>query len=287
MKRIAWLSAVLLSFCVGTSAAQTVDAGRGELPIRVPAGYDSASPVPLVVLLHGYTSSGAEQDAYMKFVELVDSHRFLLVHPDGTRESGGDNNRFWNASKACCDLMASGVDDSAYVRSVIDVVKADYNVDPKRVYLIGHSNGGFMSYRAAYDHSETIAAIASLAGAASTERQPAPRSPVHVLQIHGTDDRAIAYDGGEIQGSAYPGAVGSVERWAAYNGCAVEGTTGGARDLEREIAGSETTVAQYAAGCRPGGSGELWTITGGSHIPVLAETFNRQVIDWLFAHPKP
>ena len=212
MKRIAWLSAVLLSFCVGTSAAQTVDAGRGELPIRVPAGYDRASPVPLVVLLHGYTSSGAEQDAYMKFVELVDSHRFLLVHPDGTRESGGDNNRFWNASKACCDLMASGVDDSAYVRSVIDVVKADYNVDPKRVYVIGHSNGGFMSYRAAYDHSETIAAIASLAGAASTERQPAPRSPVHVLQIHGTDDRAIAYDGGEIR--AAPTQV----RWDRWSG---------------------------------------------------------------------
>lgn len=64
-----------------------------------------------------------------------------------------------------------------------------------------------MSYRMAYDHSDTIAAIASLAGAShSNLDKPAPASPVHVLQIHGTKDTTIEYGSGEIGGTTYPDA---------------------------------------------------------------------------------
>lgn len=282
-----FVSLLALNFAVGAVSAQTVDGGRGALTLRVPASYDGDRPVPLVVTLHGYTSSGEGIEAYMKYGDLADSHGFLLVSPDGTRESGGDNNRFWNASKACCNFMDSTVDDSAYVLALINAVKSEYNVDPKRVYLIGHSNGGFMAYRAAYDHSDTIAAIVSLAGAASIVDRSAPANPVHVLQIHGTDDATIAYEGREIRGSAYPGAVATVERWAGYNGCAVEGTAGGTRDLEGELSGAETTVTRYVTTCNVGGSSELWSMAGGSHVPSLSSTFNREVIGWLFAHPKP
>jgi polyhydroxybutyrate depolymerase len=285
------LFAVLLAALVSSSpdavSAQTIDAGRGELPLVVPSDYDPGTPLPLVVLLHGYGSSGARQEAYMRFGALADSHQFLLVNPDGTEESGGENRRFWNASEACCNFMRSTVDDSAYVMSIVDAVKAQYSIDPKRVYLIGHSNGGFMSYRTAYDHSDTIAAIASIAGAASTDEPPAPSNPVHVLQIHGTDDSTIVYDGGAIRDHRYPGAVGTVERWAAYNGCGSEGRDGGTLDLEGEIAGKETTVVQYADGCTAGGSSELWTIAGGSHVPSISDTFSQHVIEWLLAHPKP
>ncbi len=282
-----FVSLLALSLSVGAVSAQTVDGGRGSLPLQVPESYDGDSAVPLVVTLHGYTSSGAGIESYMQYGDLVDGYGFLLVSPDGTRESGGDNNRFWNASKACCNFMDSTVDDSAYVLAIINAVKSEYNVDPKRVYLIGHSNGGFMAYRAAYDHSNTIAAMVSLAGAASTVDRAAPANPVHVLQIHGTDDATIGYEGREIGGNAYPGAVATVERWAGYNGCAGEGTAGGTRDLESEITGAETTATRYVSACTAGGSSELWSIAGGSHVPSLSSTFNREVIGWLFAHPKP
>ena len=279
---------VVILTAAGNASAQSIDLGRGELPLRVPAGYDSDTPIPLVVLLHGYGSSGARQDAYLKFGELVDSHGFLLVHPDGTEQPSGRNPRFWNASKACCNFGGSTVDDSAYVLSIINTIKSEYSIDPKRVYLIGHSNGGLMSYRAAHDHSDTIAALASLAGAASSDDRPAPPNPVHVLQIHGTDDSTIAYAGDEIQGTTYPGAVETAERWAAYNGCAVEGMVQDQKlDLEDEIAGRETTVTRYAKGCTVGGSSELWTIAGGSHVPSVSDSFGTHVIEWLLAHPKP
>ena len=279
------LVAVPLSF----SEPESIDAGRGPVPLHVPANYDTDTPAPLVVLLHGYTSSGKQQESYMKFGALVDTYGYLLATPDGTREESGRKARFWNASDACCNFQGSEVDDSAYVQEIIDRVKADYSIDPKRVYLIGHSNGGFMSYRMAYDHSDPIAAIASLAGATLADLdRPAPASTVHVLQIHGTKDTTIAYGGGEIGATTtYPGAQQSVEQWAAYNGCEVEAITlEKTIDLDKRIEGNETTITQYTSRCRTGGAVELWTIEGGGHIPSRSDTFSKHVIEWLLAHPK-
>lgn len=285
--------AILVQSALGQSSSATInvtrssiDAGRGDIPLIIPANYASDVPTPLIVLLHGYGSSGERQDSYMKFSALADRYGFLLATPDGTEEPAGDKNRYWNASKACCNFFGSEQDDSAYVLSIIDTVKKEFSVDERRVYLIGHSNGGFMSYRAAYDHSDVIAGIASLAGAEATDAQAAPANPVHVLQIHGTADGTIAYAGSDIRGNAYPGAVETVERWAAYNGCALEGSVIATLDLERELAGLETTATRYGGSCKAGGSTELWTIAEGAHIPALSDTFSEKVVEWLLARQK-
>ena len=283
-------SKILLTACAlllaGSLSAQSIDLGRGELPVTLPAGYDGANPAPLVVLLHGYTSSGANQDRYMGFSELADSYGFLFVAPDGTREASDNENRFWNASDACCNFFGSEIDDAGYIVSIIEEMKSEYSVDGDRVYLIGHSNGGFMSFRMAYEHSGTIAAIVSLAGANHMEQRDAPPNGVHVLQIHGTADSVIEYGGGDIQEVRYPGALGSVQRWAAYNDCAMEGAGRELRDLDASLPGHESGTYLFEAGCRAGGSAELWTIPAGAHSPILSDTFAEQVIEWLLAHPK-
>ena len=209
MRQACWaLVGVLLLTAPGAASAQTVDAGRGELPVHVPSSYSAAAPAPLIVLLHGYTSSGAGQDTYMQVSALKDAYGFILVAPDGTREDSGNRPRFWNASAACCNFAGSTVDDVAYLTGLIDAVKADYAVDDKRVYLFGHSNGGFMAYRMAHEHGDAIAAIASLAGADQSRPRPEPPEPVHVLQIHGTADTAIPYEGGGFRDEPVPGRQG-------------------------------------------------------------------------------
>ena len=280
------LAATVLVLFSASVGAQSIDLGRGELPVTVPANYDAGSPAPLIVLLHGYTSSGAGQDSYMGFSAIADTYGFLLVSPDGDKESGGDENRFWNASSACCNFFQSDIDDSAYILSIINEVKADFNVDSNRVYLIGHSNGGFMSYRAAYDHSETIAAVASLAGASHVDMRSAPENPVHVLQIHGTSDGTIAYEGADIGGNAYPSAKDTVAQWAEYNGCEAKANERELRDLVANLEGHESSVMVFNQGCKAGGSSELWTIADGSHVPAFSDTFAEQVVEWLLAHPK-
>jgi polyhydroxybutyrate depolymerase len=226
------------------------------------------------------------QDGYMGFSKIANDYGFFLVAPDGNKEPGGDENRFWNASPACCDFFRTAVDDSAYISDIIKTMKSEYKIDNNRVYLIGHSNGGFMSYRAAYDHSDTIAAIASLAGANHIEEREAPASPVHVLQIHGTKDATIAYEGSQIQENYYPSALESVQRWASYNGCSAEGSERELRDLVATLQGHESRVTLFDKGCKQGGSAELWTITEGSHVPMLSGSFASQVVEWLYAHPK-
>lgn len=268
------------------AAAQNLDFGRGEVLVSIPDNHSEEVALPLIVLLHGYTSSGNNQNAYMGFGDLVNDYDFLLVAPDGTQESGGNGSRFWNASNACCNFYGSQVDDVAYVKSIIDEMKARYNVDDKRVYLVGHSNGGFMSYRIAYEHSQDIAAIASLAGASHLGNRDAPEYPVNVLQIHGTADGTIAYQGGDIRDNRYPSAMRTVQQWATYNGCEGTGKARELRDLDASLPGYETGVLKFEIGCRPGGSSELWTISAGSHVPPLSDSFAEQVVEWLYEHPK-
>ena len=128
---------LLLLVSTGTAVAQTIDAGRGELPVHVPSGYDSETPAPLILLLHGYTASGAQQDAYFSLSGLVDDYGFILVAPDGAEEASERRSRFWNASSSCCNFFGSDVDDVAYLTRLIDAVKAEYAIDDSRIALFG------------------------------------------------------------------------------------------------------------------------------------------------------
>jgi polyhydroxybutyrate depolymerase len=282
--------AAVLSLAIAAASpatAQAVDAGRGAIQLTIPSGYDASVPTPLIVSLHGYSGTGEAHDRRWGISALADKYGFLTIAPDGEQESEGNRNHYWNASDACCNFNQTDVDDSGYIRRIIDQIKATHNVDASRVYVIGHSNGGFMSYRMAYEHSGVVAAIVSLAGADHMEERDPPPYPVHVLQIHGTDDATISYRGGEIRGNRYPSAMGSITRWAQYNGCDMSRSSREMRDLDASLPGHETGVMKINTGCRDGGSAELWTISDGAHSPVYSETYAEQIVEWLLAHPKP
>lgn len=259
-------------------------AGR-PYTVFTPSTYDGSTPMPLIILLHGFGATGAIQEAYFRLEPLAESKGFLYVHPDGTLNA--INKQFWNATDACCGFGRGEVDDSAYLLSLIEQVQAKYNVDATRIYFVGHSNGGFMSYRMACDHADKVAAIVSLAG--DTWLDPtkcAPTEPVNILQVQGTNDGTINYNGGSNLGFEYPSAQQSVATWAGYNGCGTTpADTGTTLDLEKDLPAAESTVSAFPS-CPADGAVELWTIPGGSHIPGLSDQFSPAIIDWLFAHPK-
>jgi polyhydroxybutyrate depolymerase len=255
-----------------------------QVTLHVPATYDPAKPAPLVVLLHGYTGSGALQEAYLKFAPESDREGFLYAYPDGKVDQR--HNRYWNATDACCDLFGTGVDDSAYLSDVIKRIEATYRVDSRRVYLIGHSNGAFMAFRMACDHADQITAIATLNGAMWQDLSRCkPTNPVSVLDIRATADQTIRYAGGKILNSVYPSAAVTDADWREFDGCATTATKAPALDLVTDLPGAETSVQRYT-GCAAGSTVETWTINGGVHIPSFKDGFATKVMAFLLSRAK-
>ncbi len=262
----------------------TVVGGERPADVVAPLDYDPARSWPVILLLHGYGASGFLQDTYLGVSAMVDSDGFIVIRPDGTRNADGQ--RFWNGP-TCCNFEGQPVDDVAYLRGLVEEVSESWNIDPDRVYAMGHSNGGFMSYRLACEASDVFVAIASLAG--STFDDPddcAPAvSPVSVLQVHGTNDDTISYDGGNLFGGAqgrYPSARQSVETHAAIAGCAVSSPAeGSALDLEVSLPGDESTTLVWTEGCTRQTRFELWTIPDGSHLPNLNPAGTARMVRWL------
>ncbi len=268
----------------GPTAAPAALVAARPFTVHEPPGVAATTPKPLLILLHGYGVTGAIQEAYLKLTPATDAHGVLFVHLDGTLN--GQNSRFWNATDACCG-RGSGVDDSAYIAAVIADVSAHYKVDPRRVFIVGHSNGGFMSYRMACDHSDKIAAIVSIEGATwSDPSRCKPTQAVATLEVHGLADQTIKYDGGAIAAAKYPGAQATVEAWARYDGCTLTADRPAAPSHAIVAQLPPATVLSYSKGCTTNGHAELWTQPGGVHIPAFGPTFADQVVTFLLAHPK-
>ncbi|MCH2106534.1 MAG: alpha/beta hydrolase-fold protein, partial [Planctomycetes bacterium] len=258
----------------------TVDGGRGPVKVYYPSAYDPAEPLPLIMALHGYTSDSDTCEARFQLQQHVDTRRFIYLCPDGTTNSQGW--QFWNGTDVCCDYEGSGVDDSAYLQTLITQVRGLLNVDPRRITSIGYSNGGFMSHRLACEAPETFASIVSFAGLNWQDPAACPADqPVHVLQIHGTDDGIIPFSMGPNLG-----AESSARHWAEVARCDEDPDTSLSNiDLNPSISGSETTRARWE-GCNPSGSAELWTIWGGQHEFDFVPNFSELLLDWIEAHPK-
>jgi polyhydroxybutyrate depolymerase len=264
-----------------------------------PASLDPNKAYPLVLVLHGWGGTSAHIEHYYQLDDLVEGRGFLVAYPEGTEETHrrhfwGGHRRFWNATDACCNFYGSRVDDVAYLDAVIDDVSAHHHVDPKRVFVMGLSNGGYMSYRYACDRAARVAAIVSQAGAmwADTSRCK-PSEPVAVLEIHGTDDHLVPYNGmlgGPRGASGLPSAHQSVSDWVVFDHCDPTADTsapprnligGGLRDDIPDV----ETITERWIGCR---GVELWTMRGAVHVPEPHQPiWIQSIYDWLAAHPKP
>ena len=273
------------SIAPSTTTSTTVVSTARAYSKFIPSSYSKGTSLPLVVLLHGYGATGAMQESYMKFESVAETNKFILVYPDGTVDSSG--RRFWNATDACCDFF-SAVADDVYLLSILKEMESSYSIDAKRIYFVGHSNGGFMSYRMACKYPDRIAAIASLAGASYFKTTDCgAKSSVSVLQVHGTKDETILYEGGQILGTSYPGAVASASQWATFNQCTQNAVTRSSKfDLEPNITGDETSVTAWT-NCQNSSEVELWTMEGAAHIPTLKSTFATKIWEFFAAHPKP
>lgn len=266
----------------------TVLLGDTERPSEfvIPEQYNPKKAWPMIVLLHGYNANfgggghaGIIQDFYLQLSARASLDGFVQLIPQGTVDA--NNAQFWNATDNCCDFGKTGVDDVGYLNGLLDEATTLMNIDPKRIYMVGHSNGAYMAYRMACEAPERFAGLMALAGTATLCDGA---EPVSVLHVHGELDDSVAFEG--ATDGSYVGAQASVDHWAARNGCGSEAKEQGEIDIDTGLDGAETLVTAFDE-CPEGVGVELWRIRDGGHLPSVDEHFSEAVVGWLLAHQRP
>jgi polyhydroxybutyrate depolymerase len=190
--------------------------------LRIPTGYDGSKPTPLVLAFHGGEGSALVAEMGLGFNPLADRHGFIVVYPQGTANPGKGFG--WNDGRVSPRFPGrEKVDDVGFIRSLIARLRREWNVDARRIFATGNSNGGFMTHRLGWELSDVLAAIAPSAGTLgeALEQGFAPQHPLHVLHLHGTADPAVPFEGGEVigRGGRALAAPRMVALWVAANGC--------------------------------------------------------------------
>jgi polyhydroxybutyrate depolymerase len=256
--------------------------GDRSTSVDLPNGYSADNPAPLLLDLHGFMGDGLSQQRFSRLSNVARENGFVYAAPDGLRNSNGD--QFWNASKACCNFDRTDIDDAAFLKSLIDEISEKVSIDPKRIYIFGHSNGAFMSYKFACTYPDTVAAIVGVAGAMdSVGNDCAISSPVSVLEIHGTADTVIGFTGGAIAGNSYTSVAQTLDIWRKLDKCVGAPMAKENTDIDESLDGAETKV--FESNCT-NSTVTSWQIVDGAHGPAFSSTFPKAIIDWLLANPK-
>jgi polyhydroxybutyrate depolymerase len=281
----------ILIVCLAASPSMAQWSGQvppSDVPVYVPDEYDPDVAMPLLVFLHGYAPlTTVWYDILIPLQGDANARGYIYVKPDGSQDGLGEF--YWNATDACCDMWGNDPDHVGYLTALLDSIESNYNIDPRRIHLIGHSNGGFMCHRMACEASERLASVVSISGAMwNDEAVCQPTDPVHVLQIHGTLDPVILWFGGYIGFTPYPGANTTAEYWVAHNGCSATATNGGSFDMDGVVLFDETTRWIYEQCADPtAGSSELWEVFGATHFPAFSDEGIQVLFDYLDAHVRP
>jgi polyhydroxybutyrate depolymerase len=233
----------------------------------------------------------------------ADVEGFAIAYPYALLSPGAgitEWNEFFNNS-----FGANAPDDAGFIRQLIVTLQGSVKPDPKRIYVTGLSNGGFMTHRVGIQVSDLVAAIAVAEGTVVSPGQiqnvPAPLGPVSVLIFHGDMDPTVLYCGQPVVASQEQ----TFNYWtgASANNCATLDTTAPLCDAQGNIT---AVFEKDATACTGNTEVKFYKLIGGVHawytVPMNVSgqapfnpDFNSTTgittddILWKFfvAHPKP
>lgn len=248
--------------------------------VHAPPSYDGATPLPVVLVLHGYTETADQIETITKMTPEADARSYIAVYAQGLSNS-------WNAGACCGSSQFLGKDDVGFLLAMIDEIAADYCVDESRIFSSGFSAGGMLSHRLACEAADRIAAIGTVAGPMAIA-DCNPTRPVPVMHFHGTSDFVVPYDGGGLSNAE--SVADTIAGWVARNGCASPAMT----TFSQGDAHCETND-----GCTDGATVTLCTLEGGGHQwpggesagpggEINMDIFaSAAMLDFFDAHPMP
>ena len=225
---------------------------------------DHSKRLPLVILLHGHNKTAKIVLKQADFPDIAIRENFVLVAPEGI-------NRSWNDGRSVMEdgKPPSGADDVGFILKIIELLDSSHAIiDPRRIYVVGASNGGLMALRFACERPDVFAA-AAVVSATMPEALPhhCRAKPIPIQFIIGTEDPIIPWDGGDImEGNKVDpmlSGLDTVAWWLKHNHCKEPGITDEMPHLDED---DETTVTRISyKECADSGRVEFYRINGGGH----------------------
>jgi len=155
-----------------------------------PTVLNAAQRPPLFIVLHGTHGNAAGIAGTTGFNRAADIRRFIVAYPNGT---GFLSYLTWNTGRCCGSAMEAKANDVGFIHSMIQELVRTAKIDPRRVFVVGFSDGGMMAFRAGCDLSTEIAGLAIVAG-----RMPdtvcTARRALPIIAFGGTADNDLATD---------------------------------------------------------------------------------------------
>lgn len=187
--------------------------------IFVPAQLERSTAI--VFVFHGTQESGHGAESIIDlthFDRTAEANHFIAIFPeayDGNWNDGRENEM--------AQSYLRGIDDIGFVDKILEYTKNEYPVDRHRIFATGFSNGAIFCQYLAANRSAIFAAIAPVSGqlAFPFSKKFHPKDSISVLEIHGTSDPVVPYDGGQIKGDGGEviGVEETIEYWARSDGC--------------------------------------------------------------------
>lgn len=208
-----------------TSVTQIVSAQLVKDSLQVEGYYRSfqfnkpakvLSDASLVFVLHGSGGSGQEMMKVTSDLLIKTANEnVLFVYPDGYK-------RYWNECRKASTAEANkiNINEEAFFESMINYFKSKYHTSDKKVFVVGTSGGGHMSYKLAITIPKKLKAVtAIIANLPDTDNFDCVESKIAIpiMIVNGTEDKLNKYEGGMMQlGTLTLGNVRSTDRTVQY-----------------------------------------------------------------------
>lgn len=240
-----------------------VDKLTREYLLHIPPSYDGSKPVPIVLIYHGGGADAEIMAGFTGLNEKSDKEGFLAVYPNGSGRL--KKVRTFNGGNCCGYALEHKIDDVGFTRELLDDLTKVVNVDTRRIYATGMSNGGIMTYLVASELSERIAAVAPVAGPMGTEKC-SPKRPVPVMHFHGTEDEFAPFKGGvgakSLSKADFYSVEHSIKSWVKADGCPEKPTE---EKLEKKVDDGTTVIRKTYGPGKDGSEVVLIVIEGAGH----------------------
>jgi polyhydroxybutyrate depolymerase len=245
--------------------------------VNIPDGTPDGRRLPTVIVLHGPLMNGASMRRLFDMDDIAEREGFAVVYPDSY-------GRTWNDGRNPAEQAPN---DVRFINQLAKHLVDDGLADPNRLYLVGLSSGGMLSFRVACETPRTFAAFGAIVANMPKElvKRCRPNAGVSMLIINSRHDRDIPDTSDQAdwnQGRVISSAA-TVEFWRKNNGCGGNAQTKTMPD--RDLEDGSTVAAEQYQDCTTGTPLVSFMVEGDGHLPPGARLGNRPLLVSVLGRP--